>query len=59
MMTRCKADNWMKACAKAIAKHRGARKAKIALTHCLAVIMRRMWITNTPFPMERPAVTAA
>ena len=59
MMTRCKADNWLKAWAKMVAKRRGVRKAKIALARRLAVIMHRMWITNTPFSMERPAMTAA
>ena len=59
MMTRCKADNWLKAWAKTVAKRRRVRKAKIALARRLAVIMHRMWITNTPFSMERPAMTAA
>jgi hypothetical protein len=44
--------------ARFVTKRRGARKAKIALARRLAVIMHRMWITNTPFSMERPAMIA-
>ena len=59
MMTRCKADNWLKAWARNIAKRRGVRKAKIALARRLAVVMHRMWITGTPFSMERPGMKVA
>jgi transposase len=59
MMTRCKADDWLKAWAQDIVTRRGARRAKTALARRLAVIMRRMWIANAPFSMERPAMEAA
>jgi len=56
MLTRCKTDNWLKSWALSIARRRGMRKAKVALARKLAVIMHRMWITDTPFMVERPAV---
>lgn len=56
MMTRCKADNWLKSWALGVAKRRGARKAKVALARQLAVAMHRMWITGTAFSMERPGL---
>jgi len=55
MMTRCKRDNWLKAWALDVARRRGMRKAKIALARRLAVVMRRMWMTQTPFSIEKPA----
>lgn len=59
MLTRCKADNWLKSWALAIARRSGARKAKIALARRLAVVMHRMWVTDTAFSMERPEMTPA
>ena len=59
MLTRCRARNWLKSWALAIARRRGARKAKVALARRLAVILHRMWIDGTEFSMERPnAMTA-
>lgn len=55
MMTRCRADNWLKSWAFKIAKRRGARKAKVDLARRLAVVMHRMWVDGTDFSMERPA----
>ncbi len=51
MMTRCRADNWLKSWALKV----GARKAKVALARRLAVVMYRMWVDGTDFSMERPA----
>ena len=42
MMTRCRADNWLKSWALGIARRRGARKAKVALARRLAVVLHRM-----------------
>jgi hypothetical protein len=36
MMTRCRADNWLKSWAFSIARRRGARKAKVGLARRLA-----------------------
>ena len=55
MMTRCKADNWLKSWALGIARRRGARKAKVALARRLAVVLHRMWHDGTEFSMKRPA----
>jgi len=53
MMTRCKTDNWLKNWALNVARRRGMRKAKVALARRLAVVMHRMWVTGTPFAMQR------
>lgn len=54
MMTRCRADNWLKTWALGVARRRGARKAKVALARKLAVILHRMWRDGTEFSMEKP-----
>jgi len=54
MMTRCRADNWLKIWALGVARRRGARKAKVALARKLAVILHRMWRDGTEFSMEKP-----
>ena len=35
-----------------IARHRGMKKAIVALARRLAVIMHRIWVDGTEFPME-------
>ena len=59
MMTRRRADNWLKSWALGIARRRGAGKAKVALARRLAVEPHRMWIDGTDFSMERPIPMAA
>jgi transposase len=59
MMTRCRADNWLKSWALGIARRRGARKAKVALARRLAMVLHRMWIDGTDFSMERLIPMAA
>lgn len=54
MLTRCRADNWLRRWALDVARRRGMRKAKVALARRLAVIMHRMWRTETPFAFQRP-----
>ena len=49
MMTRVVAWSSLKAWAMAIARRRGAKRAKVALARKLAVIMHRMWIDGTDF----------
>jgi transposase len=41
--------SWLKAWAMKIARHRGMKKAIVALARRLAVIMHRMWVDGTEF----------
>jgi transposase len=44
--------SWLKDWAQEIAKRRGGKKAVVALARRLAVVLHKMWITNTPFRWE-------
>jgi transposase len=50
--------SWLKAWAMKIARHRGLKKAIVALARRLAVIMHRIWVDGTEFQWTRE-VTAA
>src|SRR5271154_2379395 len=50
--------SWLKAWAMKIARHRGMKKAIVALAHRLAVIMHRIWVDGTEFRWTREVVTA-
>jgi transposase len=50
--------SWLKAWAMKIARHRGMKKAIVALARRLAVIMHRIWIDGTEFRWTREAVPA-
>jgi len=50
--------SWLKAWAMKIARHRGAKKAIVALARRLAVIMHRIWVDGTEFRWTREAVAA-
>jgi transposase len=50
--------SWLKAWAMQIARHRGMKKAVVALARRLAVIMHRIWVDGTEFRWTREAVTA-
>ncbi len=50
--------SWLKAWAMKIARHRGRKKAVVALARRLAVIMHRIWIDGTEFCWTREAATA-
>ena len=41
-----------------IARHRGMKKAIVALVRRLAVIMHRIWVDGTEFRWTREAVAA-
>jgi hypothetical protein len=41
--------SWLKAWAMKIARHRGMKKATVALARRLAVIMHRIWVDGTEF----------
>ena len=49
MLLRSAKWSWLKAWAMKIARHRGMKKAIVALARRLAVIMHRMWVDGTEF----------
>jgi len=51
--------SWLKAWAMKIARHRGMKKAIVALARRLAVIMHRIWVDGTEFRWTREAAAAA
>jgi hypothetical protein len=54
IMLRCSAKwCWLKAWAMKIARHRGMKKAIVALARRLAVIMHRIWVDGTEFRWTR------
>ena len=50
--------SWLKAWAMKIARHRGMKKAIVALARRLAVIMHRIWVDGTEFRWTREAVAS-
>ena len=50
--------SWLKAWAMKIARHRGLKKAIVALARRLAVIMHRIWVDGTEFCWTREAAVA-
>jgi len=58
MLTRTNKWSWLKAWAMKIARHRGMKKAIVALARRLAVIMHRMWVDGTEFRWTREAIAA-
>jgi transposase len=58
MLTRTNKWSWLKAWAMKIAKHRGMKKAIVALARRLAVIMHRIWVDGTEFRWTREVVAA-
>jgi transposase len=58
MLLRSAKWSWLKAWAMKIARHRGMKKAIVALARRLAVIMHRIWIDGTEFRWTREAVAA-
>jgi len=57
-MLHSKRWSWLKAWAMKIARHRGMKKAIVALARRLAVIMHRIWIDGTEFQWTREAAVA-
>ena len=53
MLTRTIKWSWLKAWAMKIARHRGMKKAIVALARRLAVIMHRIWVDGTEFRWTR------
>ena len=59
MLTSTNKWSWLKAWAMKIARHRGLKKAIVALARRLAVIMHRIWVDGTEFRWTREQATAA
>jgi transposase len=58
MLVRSMKWSWLKAWAMKIARHRGMKKAIVALARRLAVIMHRMWVDGTEFRWTREVAVA-
>src|SRR5258707_4262642 len=58
MLVRSAKWSWLKTWAMKIARHRGIKKAIVALARRLAVIMHRMWVDGTEFPWTREVAVA-
>ena len=58
MLTRTNKWSWLKAWAMKIARHRGMKKAIVALARRLAVIMHRIWVDGTEFRWTWEAAAA-
>jgi transposase len=58
MLVRSTKWSWLRAWAMKIARHRGMKKAIVALARRLAVIMHRIWIDGTDFRWTREVAPA-
>jgi transposase len=58
MLVRSARWSWLKAWAMKIARHRGLKKAIVALARRLAVIMHRIWVDGTEFRWTREVAAA-
>jgi transposase len=58
MLVRSAKWSWLKAWAMQIARHRGMKKAIVALARRLAVIMHRIWVDGTEFRWTREVAAA-
>ncbi len=58
MLVRSAKWSWLKAWAMKIARHRGMKKAIVALARRLAVIMHRLWVDGTEFRWTREVAAA-
>ena len=58
MLVRSAKWSWLKAWAIKIARHRGMKKAIVALARRLAVIMHRIWVDGTEFRSTREVAAA-
>jgi transposase len=59
MLVRVAKWSWLKAWAMKIARHRGMKKATVALARRLAVILHRIWVDGTEFRWTREQAAAA
>ena len=58
MLVRSTKWSWLKAWAMKIARHRGMKKAIVALARRLSVILHRMWVDGTEFQWTREVAVA-
>jgi transposase len=58
MLVRSAKWSWLKAWAMKIARHRGIKKAIVALARRLAVIMHRIWVDGTEFRWTKEVAAA-
>jgi transposase len=58
MLVRSTKWSWLKAWAMKVARHRGMKKAIVALARRLAVIMHRVWVDGTEFWWTREVAAA-
>jgi transposase len=58
MLVRSTKWSWLKAWAMKIARHRGLKKAIVALARRLAVVLHRIWVDGTEFRWTREAPAA-
>jgi transposase len=58
MLVRSAKWSWLKAWAMKIARHRGIKKAIVALARRLAVVMHRIWVDGTEFRWTREVAAA-
>ena len=59
MLTRTIKWSWLKAWGMKIARHRGMKRAVVAVARRMAVVMHRMWVDGTDFQWKREEVAAA
>src|SRR6266566_4252368 len=59
LMTHSRKWSWLKAWGMKIARHRGMKRAIVAVARRLAVIMHRMWVDGTEFRWTREEAAAA
>ena len=59
MLTRTIKWSWLKAWGMKIARHRGMKRAVVAVARRMAVIMHRMWVDGTNFEWKRKEVATA
>ena len=61
LMTRCRQPSKLRAWGVAVARRRGAKRARVAVARKLAVIMHRMWVSGSRFEtgVERAKLAAA
>ena len=58
MLTRTIRWSWLKAWGMKIARHRGMKRAIVAVARRMAVIMHRIWADGTEFRWTRPTAEA-
>ena len=58
MLNRCAGPNWLKAWALRLAKHRGKKRATVALARRIGVVLHRMWRDGTGFRFTREQAIA-